>query len=267
MRTCSADPTEPGSRESPAALLTEYVLWWGGMLLLAVSIWLAFRRFQGSFSRPPAIGLTLLVGTMLGSVLAATAGWARRVPRGSRVPPACLTLSGLLLGAAVWVPEASPVASFTLWLLVAGGAVWSFCRHARVEEKRPLCEEGKHPLGALTPSCEDDESEEGLLPAEVLQRMVRAQDEQGAAVIYGTVRCHFAAGQRLQSTHFAFCPPLAQVAQFTADQLAGPSVRIKTSILETFGAGLELKLATPSREATDVQIQFFVFEREPVGGD
>ena len=266
MRTCSADPTEPGSLESPAALLAGYVLWWGGMLLLAVSIWLAVRRFQGSFSRPPGIGLTLLVGTMLGSALAATAGWTRRVPRGSRVLPACLTLSGLLLGAAVWVPEASPAASFTLWLLVAGGAGWSFYRHERVEKKRPLCDEAQMPLGALPASYEDDESEEGLLPAEVVQRVVRARDEEGAEVIYGTVRCHFAAGQRLQSAHFAFCPPLTQVAQFTADQLAGPSVRIKTSILETFGAGLELKLATPSREATDVQIQFFVFERVPVGG-
>lgn len=267
MRTCSADPTEPGSLESPAALLTGYVLGWGGMLLLAVSIWLALRRFQGSFSRPPGIGLPLLMGAILGTALAATAKWTRRPTHASRVPLVCFTLAGLLLGAAVWVPEAGPAASVTLWLLVAAGAAWSFSRPDRVEVKQTLPDDGKKPLVTPTPACEEDECEEGLLPDEVLQRMVRARDEAGAEVIYGTVRCHFAAGQRLQSAHFAFCPPLTQVAQFTADQLAGPSVRIKTSILETFGAGLELKLATPSREATDVQIQFFVFEREPLAGD
>ncbi len=268
MRTYSADPAEAGSLESPAALLAGYVLWMGGVLLLVVSVWLTIRRFQGAISQPPGIGFPLMAGAMLAGVFAAVGALAERTPRWSPVPPACVTLSGILLGAAFWGPDACPAGSGMLWLLVAGGAVWSWSRRRIAWRGSPPC--AREEMGKTAAeshhqeSC--DEEEEGLLPAEVTQRMIRARDEWGSEVIYGTLRCHFAAGQRLQSAHLAFCPPLAEVAQFTVDQLVGPSARIKTSMLETFGAGLELKLAASSKEATDVQIQFFAFERLPDGG-
>jgi hypothetical protein len=53
------------------------------------------------------------------------------------------------------------------------------------------------------------------------------------------------------------------IAEFTVDQLAGPAVQVKTMSVETYGAGLEAKLASPSKGPTEVQIQFFAFARSP----
>lgn len=113
----------------------------------------------------------------------------------------------------------------------------------------------------------DTEESEQLLPEHVSQRIVRARDERGAEVVFGTVRCRFSPGQRQQSIHLAFCPPLPRLAQLETDQVAGPSVQIKTVTAETFGAGLEVKLAASSKVPTEVQIQFFAFEKSPGAPD
>jgi hypothetical protein len=227
-------------------------------VLLSTSGWLLIRRFSGGFLQPLSPARLLLLGTAWVATCAATAAMARRMPRALEVQRASLTVSGVLLGAAVWVPDTSPTAYLVFWTLIGAGAAWSWSRSGLVNG---------NPAAGLAAECEalldEPEAEDGLLPAEVSQRLVRARDERGAEVIYGTLRCDFAAGERLQSLHVAFCPPLAMIAEFTTDQLAGPSVQIKTSILETFGAGLELKLASPSREPVAVQIQFFAFERSP----
>lgn len=110
---------------------------------------------------------------------------------------------------------------------------------------------------------EEDVESEQLLPEHVSQRVVRARDERDAEVVFGTVRCRFVPGQRQQSIHLAFCPPLRKLAQLATDQVAGPAVQIKTVTAETFGVGLEAKLASPSKEPTEVQIQFFAFEKSP----
>jgi hypothetical protein len=91
--------------------------------------------------------------------------------------------------------------------------------------------------------------------------MTRAREENGVEVVYGVVRCDFAAAQRQQNLHIAFCPPLERVPELTTDQIDGPIVRIKPSMVETYGAGLEVKLQAPCSEPTSVQVLFYACEK------
>jgi hypothetical protein len=110
---------------------------------------------------------------------------------------------------------------------------------------------------------ESDESD--VLPPGVSQRVTRARDEHGEEVVFGLVRCEFAPGERQQNVHIAFCPPLHRVPHLSTDQIDGPAVKIKTSLVETFGAGLEVKLVSPSSQPASVQIQFYACEK-PMDG-
>jgi hypothetical protein len=106
------------------------------------------------------------------------------------------------------------------------------------------------------------ENEDGeLLAADELQRMSRVRDAQGGEVVAGLVRCCFDPGERQRDVHLAFCPPLKKVPHFSLEQVEGPVARVRTSLVETFGVGLEVKLNAISNEPTSVQIQFFACEQ------
>ncbi len=121
------------------------------------------------------------------------------------------------------------------------------------------------PLFSLSAATvEGDVSE--LLPPGSSQRISRSQDEAGGEIVSGLVRCSFAPSERQRDLHLAFCPPLKRIPQFSAEQVEGPPARIRPSQVETFGVGLEVKLAALSSEPTSVQIQFFACE-EPIVED
>ncbi|TVS14515.1 MAG: hypothetical protein EA424_19190 [Planctomycetaceae bacterium] len=271
------------------------------VLLLATASWLLVRRVSGALQSPlPGFFLPIL-GGLFGALIAA-AGWIEggfgrtRVDSGIesvRRWPYCrllLSFAILVAGVAVSLPEASVTALFGFWTLALVGAIAGWCRlptwskadiRGRDEANKTVTERLGAPTldptgfatGCVGIDCESDEEgeEEGeedveseqLLPVHVSQRVVRARDERDAEVVFGTVRCSFAPGQRQQSIHLAFCPPLRKLAQLATDQVAGPAVQIKTVTAETFGVGLEAKLASPSKEPTEVQIQFFAFEKSP----
>jgi hypothetical protein len=267
------------------------------VLLLAIASLLLVRRVTGALEAPlPGFCLTIL-GALLGALIAA-AGWIEggfgtpQVDSGidflRRWPFARILLSVAILitGVAVSLPEASVMALFGFWILASVGAIAAWCRlpqEARADPCRLF--EATKAVGAsfgssaadppgLAAGCtgvdcdgdeegEEDTESEQLLPEHISQRVVRARDERDAEVVFGTVRCSFAPGQRQQSIHLAFCPPLQKLGQLATDQVAGPAVQIKTVTAETFGVGLEAKLASPSKEPTEVQIQFFAFEKSP----
>jgi hypothetical protein len=120
------------------------------------------------------------------------------------------------------------------------------------------------PFPLKAAAVEGDVSE--LLPPGSSQRISRCQDEAGGEIVSGLVRCSFAPSERQRDLHLAFCPPLKRIPQFSAEQVEGPPARIRPSQVETFGVGLEVKLAALSSEPTSVQIQFFASE-EPIVED
>jgi hypothetical protein len=108
---------------------------------------------------------------------------------------------------------------------------------------------------------EEDESSE-MLPEGVSQRITRAREGDGE-MIYGILRCDFAPNLRQQNIHIAFCPPLKSRPQFSVDQVDGPTARIRSTVVESYGAGMEVKLQSASSEPSSVQLQFYAYEAQP----
>ena len=106
---------------------------------------------------------------------------------------------------------------------------------------------------------------EELLAAAESQRMSRVRDSLGGEIVSGLVRCSFEPGERQRDIHLAFCPPLRRIPHLSTEQVEGPPARIRTTLVESFGVGLEVKLTSLSSEPASVQIQFFACEEAMAG--
>jgi len=259
--------------------------------LFAMSGVFLIRRLMGAFGQPltPA-ALIILAATMTVLVASVRALWRgagksdMESVRGSGLLlDAILSLGVFCLAASLSLPGSAAVPLGVFWcLFIAAELVtWSpYCRRLvrrrrmhsdnnseRVDETPITIDEPPRRLstGTLYESEMDDEEGEDdefeLLPPGVSQRMTRAREENGMEVVYGVVRCGFAAGQRQQNLHIAFCPPLENIPELTTDQIDGPIVRIKPSMVETYGAGLEVKLQALCSEPTNVQVLFYACEK------
>jgi hypothetical protein len=185
---------------------------------------------------------------------------------------ALVTLAAVCWAAALSLPG-SPVAMLVLvWSLLAGSELawwWPAVRHAwrrppadaPVPAGEDVLPESAVPQRAGAEAVEPAPAEETddleTLPENLRQRMVRGLDERGQEIIYGAVRCDFAAGQRQQEVHLGFCPPLDQVPELSFEQIDGPPAKIHPALVQTFGVCLEIRLPAPSTEPASVQIQFY----------
>lgn len=258
-------------------------------LLLLLAAWVLVRRQTGALERPlDAPGL--LAAALLLGLWSAGLRWAWCVSSSPDRPGrdwrrhvfGAFTAAGVLLFAAALALPASPLgARVMFWCLVLGSeAVIGFTFHARRRPAKALSKAGGQGTEQLVDVCQTrapanrlaaaeaarlvdqaaEEDDDELLAADELQRMSRVRAPQGGEVVSGLVRCCFEAGERQRNVHLAFCPPLRKVPHFSLEQVAGPVARIRTSQVETFGVGLEVKLNALSSEPASVQIQFFACE-------
>jgi hypothetical protein len=103
---------------------------------------------------------------------------------------------------------------------------------------------------------EEDAEEFGeTLPADVVQVTTRRRLPDGKEAIEQFVRCTFAEGDPLGVLHVAFCPPLSVKPTLEVDQLDGPEATIKTTLAEPFGVRLEVRLAEPAEQGTEVVLR------------
>ncbi|MCH5376296.1 MAG: hypothetical protein JJ992_20185 [Planctomycetes bacterium] len=271
----------------PAIHLLRVLVLFATSTLMLTACWLLIRRFRGALQEPLSPAGLLLLGAVLAAALSASRflrrGLTDRHTRPGQasafVSQVIMTLAALISGISVSLPNTPVVTLVAFWALVAGSVLIAWApvgRVRRTQEQGNRLDAGcsDRRSGALEVvdgidrggenASEFDEradSDDAFLPDGVSQRIVRARDERGAEVVYGTVRCEFAVGQRQQNVHIAFCPPLRSIAEFTADQVSGSAVQVKAVMVEIFGVGLEVKLASPSKEQAEVQIQFFAFEK------
>jgi len=254
-----------------------------------VGLWLLARRFGGALVQPLDAAGLIAAAVML-SVLSAGARWRPRnrkqavcgPSRADQVQHALATVGLFASGVALSLPS-SPLGELALFwclLLAAEGAWFAIGRFPGALRKgwpgiaaankakdsaggrdASCAVSSPPPFSVAAPAIEGDDSE--LLPPGSLQRISRFQEEVGGEIVSGLVRCSFAANERQRDLHLAFCPPLKRIPQFSAEQVEGPPARIRPSLVETFGVGLEVKLAALSSEPTSVQIQFFACE-EPI---
>jgi len=271
----------------------------GLSLLLLLGAWLLVRRWTGALEQSlDAAGLVaavLLLGLWAGTLRWA---WYRSAKRG-RIPPGwthhlfgILTAAGVLtFGTALSLPGSPSGALTAFWCILLGAeAVGGIAFHVRRDRDgdavQDTCQDA-----VSTPAADDagttentvdfsgatlraehaaeedaDDDSGELLAADELQRMSRVRDPQGGEVVSGLVRCWFDPGERQRDVHLAFCPPLRKAPHFSLEQVEGPVARIRTSLVETFGVGLEVKLTALSSAPTSIQIQFFACE-EPMDGE
>jgi hypothetical protein len=244
--------------------LARAVVWCAAGLLVALACVLLLRRLAGAFQQPlPAGGLIaagLAVAGLAGGIRA-VGHWLAKYDHAAepRRIDACGWLPMLaagLLGLAVSCPASPTWALVFFWVTVCGGELAYWCPRAYIGRRGT-----EEHVAALRE--EEEEGELETLPPDVFQRIIRAKAGDGSAVVYGLVRCEFAADQRQQNVHVAFCPPLAQKPHLHADQILGPKATLKPSLVETFGACLEVRLVAPSSEPAAVQIQFYAAEKPP----
>ena len=261
-------------------------------LLLVLGTWLLLRRCAGALEQPLDFP-GLLATALLLSVWSGGVRWGWHAGRRTRPDRSAsmhhvfgmMTAVGVLeFGAALSLPGTSAGALGTFWcLLLATEAAWGFAYHARpsaaflprtaataVEPERavipPLWPGGTAASPSSLPLLESGTAgDDELLAADESQRMSRTRDSLGGEIISGLVRCSFEPGERQRDVHLAFCPPLRQVPHFSMEQVDGPPARVRTSLVESFGVGLEVKLTSFSSEPASVQIQFFACEEAMAG--
>jgi hypothetical protein len=272
--------------------LTRMTVQTGVLLSAAVAIVMVWRRWAGVWVHPLPTTTLLGLGLLLLALSAAglLGGGASRTAK-PRIPTRARfvwqVMASLAIGSLAWAVSAPGTPRATLggfWLLVIGGELLRWLGPPRVF--LPVCHSATTPFAAsphspgldsglaqdaesMADGCAEDELEQDtmdLLPPEVSQRILRARGEQGCELIHGTIQCDFRGGQRQQNVHLAFCPPLATIPDLSADQLAGPPVQIRPTLVESFGAVLELKLSSPSRQPERVQLQFYASERPTEAG-
>ncbi len=284
-------PAPQPARDAPR--LPRQLRVWGLGLLLAIAGWLLLRRGTGALARP--LGGLELLATALLLILGSAAihwGWSdgrrgRHLTTRRNHAVALLTSAGVLtVGVALSVPGTSAIALASFWgMLLASEAAWAvalFGRRAarfRLRGAEQDSPPGDTPDGttvdhsdAITasrrpieagdgdPADLDGDERDELLAGDEWQRITRARDSLRGDSISGVVRCSFAPGERQHDVHLAFCPPLRQAPHFSVEQVDGPPARLRASVVEPFGVGLEIKLTSLSSEPASVQFQFFACE-------
>ncbi|PHR99509.1 MAG: hypothetical protein COA78_24920 [Blastopirellula sp.] len=125
--------------------------------------------------------------------------------------------------------------------------------------QEPPSEPEPSPADENTPTWRFDEPSEPaphILPQNVTQELTRAV-EDGTEVLHGQVRAEFAADQRHESIHVAFCPPLDGIPEVELMQLEGPEVSVKPAVVQPHGARFDLQRSGDSTQAATVVMEFF----------
>ncbi|MCH7729663.1 MAG: hypothetical protein IH991_24800 [Planctomycetes bacterium] len=95
------------------------------------------------------------------------------------------------------------------------------------------------------------------------QLLTRERSEDSSECVTGMLRASFLPGQRTQSLHVAFCPPLDTVPHVVSEQIDGPAVSITVAQAESFGARFDLRLRASAQSNTEVVLEF-VARTQPV---
>lgn len=247
-----------------------------------VSALLLTRRLTGHFTAELSVLPFLPVSALVLAAVAAprlVGAWLT-VPRGNGALRAVLlvlpAMAIFMLGAALSHLTAPfwPLVMLWLAILAEEGACWVLYFRGRIGHRRPRTIATHPPAAAPQPQQQPIdviqqrlaepqlETNDESIPENVVQQLTRVREENGRESLHGILRGSFAAGERTQNLHVAFCPPLAGVPQFSFEQVDGPPASIKAAQVESFGARLEVRLDAALDEPADVLVEFSCQELE-----
>lgn len=229
-----------GSPASPhPALATAGTRWLAvvvtGSLALAVLL-LFIRRAMGALAAP--LPVRFLAATL---VVALAAGVLLRLGASStslaiRWGPTILLF---LLAIALWLPGTSIGGALLIVGAIAGDVAVAI-------------------LPGLINRPSTIRSSTTRFAANVTQQFTRSMAADGSESIEAHVRTPFAAGQRLEYCHVAFCPPLASAPHVSCKQMEGPPARVKVAQVFPHGVRIELRLDETAASESNVVLQLRV---------
>jgi len=232
---------------------------------IVLSVALLVRSLYGSFA-PLHSGLLLLT---IVSFVAAADGWRYALRRlGTTLPrrtlwcDALVTVLLVLVTAAVSVPGTNRWALLCIWFILFGHETAIYVA-PRIAQLRRVAVGSARALWSRRPrraSPLDMRIGDSDIQASVSQRLLRWIDNDHD-VVSAEFHCTFQPQERQQPIHIVFCPPLLHSPTIMTEQLSGPPVTMKTSQCYTFGARLDVRLASASAAATDVFVR--VIARSP----
>jgi hypothetical protein len=263
-------------RRSELVRLARIVAGSADVLLLGMAALFFLRRLTGGLLTPLSGLPLLLVGVVLvGLTSLLRVPWLSqglhvpggRAPRVARALGLSASLPALVLFAlALSSPEAATWSVISLWLIVAAhelgwAAVWRWRDGHRLwprsglQRTRPGAARSGGPAPSpVAPTSVATTVEQ--LPTDVTQQIVRSTDAEGVENIHGTLRAQFAAAERTQSLHLAFCPPLEETPTMQCEQVDGPPARLTIAEVQSYGARIDIRLARVADEPTSVTLEF-----------
>lgn len=249
--------SQPNAMFNPLLRLLRYVVITTSALLLGVACLLFVRRLSGELLQPLTGPALVSVGMLLAVVASLLRmGSSRRARLALLLLP---EIAFVLLAFSLSLPGTPLWSLVVFWAVLIGeeGGWWLVTwRSGRLlPQRRTLLPGNATTIDYHRSSPQPTIEQEVELPPEVSQQITRAVQE-GDEVLFGRLRCRFESGDRLQSIHVAFCPPLPTAPQMTAHQIEGPSATIKTAEVETYGARLDVRLARTARQESNVAIEF-----------
>lgn len=143
---------------------------------------------------------------------------------------------------AVSVPGSSGWALLALWSLIVGveagtaNLYWRSLRQRNIAVARPL--------NHLEVEEVNEEEPATALPPGISQQLTR-QVTEGVETLTCLLRVMFAVGEQTHTVHVAFCPPLEGELTSHCAQVDGAASEIKVTLVETFGARLDVKRRGP----------------------
>ncbi|MDY0165832.1 MAG: hypothetical protein RBS80_04765 [Thermoguttaceae bacterium] len=241
-------------------------------MLLGTSGLLALRRVAGALVEPLPAAAMLFVAVALVVLAGAVRSLGKlRFPGqgragGRRWPLHLLATFAVLVAAVSLSLSGSGWLGLTgLWGAVLAGEIlaWRPLHLPPLRWPRRLPRPARPRARPVAPECPISHGAvsqapalSGIPAAEVFQQLTRRQLAEGGEEMAGWVRAVFAAGQRTENVHVAFCPPFSMMPQLTVRQLDGPPARMKTAQLLPFGVRIDLKLPEPAEEDTCVLLEF-----------
>jgi hypothetical protein len=212
------------------------------MLLLVVAAWLLARRASGALASPLSAGNIL---AMAGALTFVLLGLTRLAGNRLRSLLAIVLAAAVAL-AAVTLPGTSAWAVGTVWFMLAGtvcGLVVTGLRPLRVK-----------PEGNAIAAASSEATEESISDA-LVQQLTRQQTKSGGESIHAILRAACEPGDSRVVVHLAFCPPLAKAPKLAAYPLDESGAEAATTVAETYGARIELRLSGPAAAGDHILLE------------
>ena len=258
----------PTSSAELAVTLSRYLVRVTLGLFLLLFLVLLTRQRAGMLTQPVPAGGLVALGGLLAVLFAWFHGthWQRFANH--RINPAGyvewilpLLLATLVTLSVGRVPGSSRTALFAMWgFLGTSEVTWLL---ALLITRRGQRSPGQisSPTVPSQPVLSDPEEPDVAdtvmdIPSGALtQQMTRSLQEDGSELIFAATQADFETGQRTQTVHLAFCPPLQQAPSMECNQLDGPPCRIKVAEVQIYGARFEVRLQDRCPEPVQVRFQ------------